>query len=216
MKAVLVSGWGTTNEIWRDVKCSSAEMVHISWNKLLTGDFELPERCIAAGWSLGGQMAMDLSRRPEVAGLVLVSSMTCIAESTTRPGIEPERCSLISKMVAMSRKSYLKSFFLECGADEKELEFLLKQSKEFSDGEMISGLSVMFNHIAVPEPSLPAVIIHGTDDRIIPVAVSDYIGKFVLKKSEIIKVEGRGHLLPLHEPELIGKAIDQLAESITS
>lgn len=214
MKILLISGWGTTCGIWNRVSFSGFEKQCISWDRVLTGDFQMPDRCVAAGWSLGGQIALDLSRRPEVEGLVLISSMTCIASTGIRPGIEPERCSMISRMLTRSRRGYLRSFFLECGATEEELIPLLEDSDVFTTEELISGLSVMFNHLAVPDPSVPAVIIHGTEDRIIPHEVSGYLARVVLKNAREIPVEGGGHLLPLHVPELIGKAVKDLAESL--
>lgn len=215
MQIVFISGWATGDDIWKNVHCPDLETKHISWDRIMGGEFELPDRCILTGWSLGGQIAMDLSRRAEVRGMVLVSSMTCIAASVNRPGIEPERCSMISRMLTRSRRGYLRSFFLECGAAETELPRLLEQSDEFSMEELISGLSVMFNHLAVPDPSVPVTVIHGTGDRIIPVEISRYLAEFVMPRCKTISIEGAGHLLPVSHGNTIGKAVVDLAGSLS-
>ncbi len=80
---------------------------------------------------------------------------------------------MISAMLSRSRRGYLRSFFMECGASGEVLEELLTDSDSFTMPELISGLAVMFNHTAMPEPHIPSVVIHGTEDRIIPFEAPD-------------------------------------------
>ncbi len=214
MKAVYISGWATTPEVWRSVPDTGIEPVFLCWNNILQGDFTLPESCIVTGWSLGGQLAMDISRRTEVRGMVVVSSSTCITAGGHRPGIEPERSSMISAMLSRSRRGYLRSFFMECGASGEVLEELLTDSDSFTMPELISGLAVMFNHTAMPEPHIPSVVIHGTEDRIIPFEVSGYLSSKILRNSRLVAVEGGGHLLPIHASEVIARAVKDLAGSL--
>lgn len=216
MKAVFISGWATTDRIWDSVNCPGVEKITISWEKIMLGDFTLPENCIVTGWSLGGQLAMDLSRKAEVRGMVLLASMTCIASQGNRPGIEPERCSMISRMLNRSRRGFLRSFFKECGASESQVPELLEQSDEFSMAELISGLSVMFNHVAVPDPSVQATVIHGTEDRILPVDACRYLADSVMPESRSIFIDGADHLLPVLNGEVIEKAVMDLAENLTT
>lgn len=216
MKIVLISGWATDSGIWQNVAGKLRDPVFLCWNSFLQGDFFLPDKCILAGWSMGGQLAMDLSERPEVKGMVLVSSMTSLALEGNRPGIEPERCSMISRMLSRSRRGYLTSFFRECGASDTVVKKLLDMSDSFSMDELTAGLAIMFNHIARPAPWIPTVVIHGTEDRIVPFEVAEYITISVLKKAELIPVNGGSHLLPLSEADLVAKAVNDLAGSIGS
>lgn len=214
MKTLLISGWATDHRLWEPVVGKIGEVDFLSWNSFLQGDFTLPERCILAGWSMGGQLAMDLSERPEVKGMVLISSMTCLARQGARPGIEPERCSMISKMLSRSRRGYLTSFFRECGADDSMLPGLLEMSDSFSMDELTAGLAVMFNHTARPSSSTPVMVIHGTEDRIVPYDVAEYLAGTVLEDAELITVNGGEHLLPLSEADLVAKAVMNLASSL--
>ena len=213
MKIVLINGWATNNGIWKNVAGRLRDPEFLCWNSFLQGDFTLPDKCVLAGWSMGGQLAMDISERPEVKGMVLVSSMTSLALEGNRPGIEPERCSMISRMLSRSRRGYLTSFFRECGASDSAVNELLDMADSFSMDELTAGLAIMFNHIARPAPWVPTVIIHGTDDRIVPFEVAEYIANSVLKKAELITVRGGSHLLPLTEADLVVKAVNDLAGS---
>ena len=213
MKIVLINGWATNNGIWKNVAGRLRDPEFLCWNSFLQGDFTLPDKCVLAGWSMGGQLAMDISDRPEVKGMVLVSSMTSLALEGNRPGIEPERCSMISRMLSRSRRGYLTSFFRECGASETVVNELLDMSDTFSMDELTAGLAIMFNHTARPAPRVPTVVIHGTEDRIVPFEVAEYITDSVFDNAELITVDGGSHLLPLTEPDLLLKAVNDLAGS---
>ncbi len=182
----------------------------------MSGDSTLPSSCILTGWSLGGQLALKLSSRREVRGLVLVSSMSCIASSAYRPGVDPGTYSEITSMLSRSRQGYLKSFFRQCGAGRETLPDLLAQSSLFSIEELQLGLNVMFNNAMKPVRSLPATLIHGTSDRIIPFECSAYLAEEVLVGASLVPVEHGSHLLPITHPEVIVKAVKELAKRIHS
>jgi len=214
VKKILISGWATGNGIWSEVSRELRDTETVSWNTVLTGDFSITEPCIVVGWSLGGQMAMDLSMGEEVMGLVLVSSMTSLNDRGVKPGLEPEMCSMISKMLHRSRRAYLTSFFKECGASPEMVPELLDNSDRFAMEELIAGLSVMFNHMAVPRDGVPAVLIHGTDDRIVPWETAVELSDSILTNSRLITVENGQHILPVTHGDLIAKAVMDLEGSL--
>ena len=215
MKKILISGWATGNGIWSEVSRGLGNTELLCWNAVLTGDFSISEPCILVGWSLGGQMAMDLSMGEDVRGLVLVSSMTSLNDRGVKPGLEPEMCSMISKMLHRSRRAYLASFFKECGASPEMVPELLEASDRFSMEELIAGLSVMFNHMAVPRKGIPSVLIHGTDDRIVPCDTAGELSDSVLPNSRLLTVENGGHILPVTHGDLIAKAVTDLEGSLS-
>ncbi len=216
MDIVFISGWATSGSIWNKI-CNFDFPVHfLEWNDVLSGKTALPSSCILVGWSLGGQLALELSSRREVKGLVLVSSMCCIASSGLRPGVDPATCSEITSMLSRSRQGYLKSFFRRCGAGMVVLPDLLAQSSLFSIEELQLGLDVMFNRVVKPDRSVPAVVIHGTSDEIIPYECSTHLIEEVLDSASFIPVEVGSHLLPLTHPEVIARAVKKLAERIHS
>ncbi len=186
---------------------------YLQWNKVLEGNFVLPSPCILAGWSLGGQLAMGLTANPAVKGVLLVSSMSCIASSGERPGVDPSLHSEIESMLAKNRVGYLKSFFRECGARGDGLSALIEQSFVFSNKELMLGLNTMFNRVIQPDRPVPATLIHGTDDRIIPFSCSRYLhDELFHSNAELIPVSGGSHLIPMTHPEVIAKGVRDLAE----
>jgi len=214
MEIVFISGWAVSETIWNSIKGITHPVRFIEWNDLLAGNASLPSECILAGWSLGGQLALELSSLPQVKGLVLISSMCCLAASENRPGIEPVTCTAIKNMLCRSRQGYLKAFFTRCGARDEQLSRLQEQSDAFSDRELQEGLDVMFSRLVKPDSSVPAVVIHGTEDGIIPFDCSRYLVSDVLNNSVLVSVDNGCHLLPFTHPHVIEKAVEELARSI--
>lgn len=216
MRAVFISGWATGSDVWRRVGIPGFQTDHLSWVDLMHGEYELPDKCILVGWSLGGQLAMDLTSIPGVKGLVLVSSTTCLTRTEERPGLPRSECDRISAMLRKSRGGYLKSFFMACGARGEALDILLRESDTFSHDDLTAGLAVMFNHVAAPEPLVPARIVHGTEDGIVPFEVTGHLAGKVLGNARVIPVPGAGHLLPLQNPEAVERAVIDIACHLAS
>lgn len=219
MEIVFISGWATSCRIWDNVRDVGYPVHFLEWNDVLSGTIDLPASCIVVGWSLGGQLALELLKFPEIKGLLLISSMCCIASSETqsRPGVKPSAHSEINSMLTKSRSGYLKSFFRECGANRDNIPLLLNQSTEFSLEELKQGLDFMFKKVVKPTRSLPVMLIHGTRDRIIPLECSSYIAdEFFSGSASLLSVEGAGHLLPLTHPDLIIEGVKELAKCLNT
>ncbi|MCD6588406.1 MAG: alpha/beta hydrolase [Candidatus Fermentibacteraceae bacterium] len=217
MELVFISGWATSNNIWSKIGDFEIPVHYIDWNTVLKDDFRLPESCILTGWSLGGQLAMELSTRPEVKGIVLISSMSCIASGEHRPGIDPSKHQEIASMLNKSTEGYLRSFFRECGAGRNELPSLVKDSAAFSTEDLLYGLDVMFSKVTVPAPDILATVIHGTADRIIPFSLSEYIAEKLFEgKTSLLPVTEGGHLIPLTHPQVVTQEVKKLAQRINS
>jgi pimeloyl-ACP methyl ester carboxylesterase len=216
MEIVFISGWATSKKIWGKLSDIVYPVRFIEWTDLVHGNAFLPSSCILAGWSLGGQLALELSVLPQVKGLVLVSSMCCTASSADRPGVDPASHVEILEMLSRSRRGYLKSFFLRCGASREQLSLLLAESEAISDNDLRLGLEVMFSRVVRPAPSIPSAIIHGADDEIIPFDCSRYLFSELLCDAVHISVVHGSHLLPLTHPEVIIKAVNELAGRILS
>jgi pimeloyl-ACP methyl ester carboxylesterase len=217
MELVFISGWATSKYIWNEIGSFGIPVHFLEWNTVLEGSFRLPESCILIGWSLGGQLAMELSTRPEVKGMVLVSSMSCIASSENRPGVDPSTHSGIVSMLGRSREGYFSSFFRECGAGNTELQTLVEDSAAFSTDDLISGLDTMFNRVVKPAGSVPVTLVHGTSDRIIPFSSSIHIiDEFAGGSTSILPVAEGNHLLPLTHPRIITQEVKQLVQNTDS
>ncbi len=219
MEIVFISGWATSSHVWDSIRNIGYPIHFLEWNDIISGSTDLPASCIVVGWSLGGQLALEMLNITEIKGLILVSSMCCIAssEAQCRPGVKPSALSEITSMLLKSRTGYLKSFFRECGATRDNLPLLINQSFDFSLEELQQGLDFMFKKVVKPTRSLPVMLIHGTHDQIIPFECSTYIAdRFFSGSASVIPVEGAGHLLPLTHPDLIIEGVMELEKRINS
>ena len=59
----------------------------------------------------------------------------------------------------------------------------------------------------------PVAVVHGTDDRIRPIAIAERLAE--LTGGSLLAVEGAGHALPAREPVLINRFIGDLVQAVT-
>ena len=122
---------------------------------------------------------------------------------------------MIAGMLARSRSGYLTSFFRECGASNEDAAILLKESDSFPVEDLIAGLAAMFYRTAVPSPGIPSVVIHGTEDKVVPFEVAQHLSSSVLPDAKLISVPMGDHLLPLSNGIQIAEAVNDLAGCIS-
>jgi len=218
MEIVFISGWATNRSIWDKVKLEqNLPAKYLEWSDVLKESYTLPSECILVGWSLGGQLALNMLHHKEVKGILLVSSMCNITSKIERPGVNPNLFKQIVMMLKRSRSGYLNSFFKQCGANEEELNELMKQAESFTDSELVDGLKMMFKEEVTPARTLPATIIHGTSDLVIPHECSEYIfEKYLYQCTSLFPVNGGKHLIPMTHPERIIEAVNELVERVNS
>ena len=218
MEIVFISGWATNSSIWNKVKIEQSFPVkYLDWNSVLKGNYTLPAECILVGWSLGGQQALNMLHHKEVKGILLISSMCNITSKKERPGVNPNLFKQITTMLERSRSGYLSSFFKQCGAIEEDLNELMKQSESFTISELLEGLNMMFKEEVTPTRALPASIMHGTSDKVIPYECSEYIfNKYLYQCTSLYPVNGGNHLIPMTHPERIIEAVNELVKRVNS
>lgn len=193
----------------------------VDWWKAIDGDLdrriaENPERCIVAGWSMGGQIALRAAAcNPDnVAGLFLVSSMTCLVERGKRPGVSRETPQKIKVMLERNRKVYLRAFFTQCLypiADPRIIGSLMEESDSITMDTLLSGLAYMSDTEAGLTFEAPLMVVHGRDDNVIPWKCSEYISRHTAHSSATY-IEKAGHLLPVVKPETVGNLLNEFSE----
>ena len=224
MKLYLVSGWATRSTVWKPVIKTiphGFDIELIDWWKAIDGDLdrrisENPERCIVAGWSMGGQIALRAAElNPgRIAGLFLVSPMCCLVERGGRSGVSREIPKKIKVMLERNRKVYLRAFFEQCLYpinDTRIIADLQEESNSISMESLMSGLAYMSDTDAGLTPEIPHMMVHGRDDRVIPPECSEYIMRNT-SLSRAAYIENAGHLLPLVKPEIVGDLLNELIE----
>jgi len=225
VKLFLVSGWATKCTVWEAVEKILADKLDVElvdWRKAIDGDLdrrivENHERCIVAGWSLGGQIALLTAARnsDNIAGLFLVSSMTCLVKQGSRPGVSRETPEKIKVMLERNRRVYLRGFFKQCldpVADPRIIANLLEESDSITMDILLSGLKYMSDTEAGFGFEVPLMAVHGRDDRVIPWECSEYISRETAAHSRVVYIEKAGHLLPLIKPETVGNLLNEFSE----
>ncbi len=224
MKLYLVSGWATTGIIWKAVAERLADRLDIEsveWWEAIDGELdrriaENHEKCIVAGWSMGGQIALRAAalNPGRIAGLFLASSMCCLVERGGRPGVSRKIPKEIKVMLERNRKVYLRAFFTRCldpVTDTGIIGNLLEESDSISMESLMSGLEYMSDTDAGLTPEIPLMMVHGRDDKVIPPECSEYIMRNT-SISRAAYIENTGHLLPLVKPEIVGCLLNELSE----
>ncbi len=220
----LVSGWAATGAVWKPVLKNLTDKLDIEpvdWREAINGELdrriaENTERCIVAGWSMGGQIALRAAElNPgKIAGLFLASSMCCLVERGGKPGVSRDVPEKIKVMLERNRKVYLRAFFAECLCPAKDtcvIADLLEESDSITMESLMSGLEYMTHTDAGLTPDIPLMMVHGRDDRVIPPECSEYIMRNT-SLSRGAYIENAGHLLPLIKPEIVGDLLNELIE----
>ena len=198
------------------------EVEEVDWWKAIDGELdrriaENHERCIVAGWSMGGQIALRAAAaNPDnIAGLFLVSSMTCLVERGMRPGVSGHTPQKIKVMLKRNRKVYLRAFFSQClypAADPRIIGNLLEESDSISMESLMRGLEYMSDTEAGLAFEAPLMLVHGRDDNVIPWRCSEYISRNTPGDSREVYIEKAGHLLPVVKPEIVRDLLNEFSE----
>lgn len=225
MKLYLVSGWATKCTLWDPViKILKDELDAecVDWWSAIDGELSgriagSSDRCIIAGWSMGGQIAlMEAARHPDnIAGLYLISSMACLVEKGERPGVPREAPAQIRAMLERNRRVYLKGFFTRCLSPFKNpqlVDNLLYESDSITMDALLSGLEFMTDTEVMLTAEAPVMTIHGREDDIIPWECSEYISTNTSGNSREKYFRNSGHLLPLTEPETMGNLLNEFCD----
>ncbi len=193
----------------------------VDWWKAMDGELEVKiaessERCIVAGWSMGGQIALRAAAaHPDnLTGLFLVSSMSCLVEHGGRPGVSSRTPNQIKEILERNRRVYLRAFFTQCLHPMKDVVIignLLNDSDSFSMGTLLAGLEYMAETEAGLTLEVPLMAVHGRDDNVIPWECSEYISRHTAH-SEVEYIEKTGHLLPVVKPEIVGNLLNGFSE----
>ncbi len=193
----------------------------VDWWKAIDGELdrriaENPERCIVAGWSMGGQIALRAAacNPANLAGLFLVSSMVCLVERGRRPGVSSKTPYQIKVMLERNRKVFLRAFYAQCLHPMKNARIvgnLLNESDSFTIDTLLSGLEYMAETEAGLTLEVPLMAVHGRDDNVIPWECSKYISRHTAH-SMVEYIEQAGHLLPVIKPETVGNLLNEFSE----
>lgn len=164
-----------------------------------------PASAIWLGWSLGGLIALDAARRfPEkVSKLVLVSATPKFVQAPDWPhAVEAEVFVGFARSLERDYRATLLRFLsLQIGGDDatrallKALRAQIFQYGVPRAAALSAGLSILQEsdlRASLTQIQIPAMIVHGSHDRLAMPAASEYLAAH-LARAQLIRIAGAGH-----------------------
>lgn len=183
------------------------------------------EIAFVAGWSLGGMIALETACcRPElVAGVILIATTPrfCSGQNWTA-GAPPGALRVMARKFKRDSREVLEGFFKNVALPSPEREEMLslkiEKARVMNPLELLSGL----NYLSVTDLrneatkiNVPALVLHGKRDCVIPVEAGMAL-KSLLPISEGRIYDNYGHGLPWQNPIAIAGDIRGFLEECQS
>lgn len=173
----------------------------------------LPEHCIVGGWSLGGQIAMELAlREPErVKQLILISTTPCFAKHDDWEwGMEHKLLQLFLENLKLNYAATINRFLtLQMSGDRNASRILLQLRKHLfqraePDADALQkGLKILQQsdlRDRVAAIKQPVLLLHGENDVITHPAAADWMHQ-QLSRSQRVMFPHCGHAPFLSYPD---------------
>lgn len=186
---------------------SDSVAVYRDWVRAFTHSLKLTN-FVLAGHSLGGAIALDyaLQYPEDLIALVLVGSgarlrVAPVILESLRAGQHP---------AGMVEHSYGPL------ADEQLLKRAGREAASIAPDLFLADLTAcdrfdVMNRLA--QIKLPALIVCGTEDRLTPLKYSRFLEQS-LPWSEIVEIEGAGHMVMLEAPDALNRALAKFTNKL--
>jgi pimeloyl-[acyl-carrier protein] methyl ester esterase len=232
---VLLHGWAMHSGIWRDVRERLAQHFRLHlvdlpghgfsspyradaeqgmWEHTIESVAELlPEDCILCGWSLGGQVAIEVAKREQarVKKLALISTTPCFAKRDDwQWGMEAGTLQLFTVNLKRDYKGTLNRFLtlqISGAGDTTAVLARLRKSlfergkpDEVALEEGLQLLLVSDMRGAINSIAQPVLLIHGEKDVITHPGAARWMNE-QLPHSELILLSDCGHAPFLSYPD---------------
>jgi len=186
----------------------------------LLGYLEYDGPVVLAGLSMGGYVALEICRRaPErVMGLILAATKATpdpdaakaardeSARVAAAEGVGPIVEGLLPKLLAPH------AYEQEPELVEYLREMMLSTTPEGIVGAQGAMRDRPDSMPDLPGLNVPALIIHGEDDQLIPTAEAEAMAA-ALPAAELVLIPGAGHMVNLEQPEVFDEAVRGFLES---
>ena len=187
-----------------------------------------PAPAIWLGWSLGGLIALNAAlRHPhKVARLVLVGTTPRFVQAPDWPhAMSKEVFADFARGLTQDYRATLLRFLsLQVGGNESTRTLLKRLRAEmFAHGEpqaeaLAAGLAILEQtdlRARLAEIRVPALVVHGSHDRLAPPAAGEYLAA-QLPQARWLQLEGAGHAPFLSHATLLADAVCAGATGVPS
>lgn len=235
---VLLHGWAMHSGVWRSVRDGLARIFHLHLVDLpghgfspagawATSDWQenlsitaldaiaevLPSNCILCGWSLGGQLAIELAVRQQahVEKLVLISTAPCfVNREDWQWGMDASMLQLFGRNLKRDYATTMRRFLtlqVSGGTDAtrmlSELRRSLVERNEPDRTALEAGLQILLGSDLrgkLEHIHQPVLLVHGDQDVITHPNAAKWMNQ-QLRCSELEMLPGCGHAPFLSYPE---------------
>jgi len=176
-----------------------------------------PDRCVVAGWSMGGQLALVWARRhpQQVARLMLISATPrFINAADWLYGMAPEVFAGFSASLTRDAAATLHRFLLlqaqgdaQSRTVARQLEVALALQPEPRSSVLMQTLHWLQTtdlRAMLPQIAQPVLVVHGDRDRIAPPAAAEYLAA-QLPHARLALLAGAAHAPFISDPDAVGR-----------
>ncbi len=227
---VLIPGWAMHSGVWREFAERLAKEFRVTcvdlpghglspawkhWTLAATADklAELvPSRALCLGWSLGGQVALELASRypPKVAGLILLATNPRFVAESPWPGMAPEVFESFARGIEVEPQATLHRFLALCCLGAAYAPRLLRRLRAAwnrcpapAPAVLRQGLEILRRtdlRDGLAEIGCPVAVVAGQEDNLVPVAAAERLAAS-LPWARLAILEGASHAPFLSHPQ---------------
>lgn len=176
------------------------------------------ERAVFAGMSMGGYVALALAEiaKEKVAGLALVNSQTFADTDEARAGRRQRIKKVRAEGAVAAAHAVIPQLFSPKRTDNPDFQRFPIEGAEKAGIEGIAwALEAMARRpdrsAIVSEAKFPVLVVHGADDRLIPVEKARQIAA-LNPKTHFVLVKGSGHGAAVETPDEVASALRKFLE----
>lgn len=218
-------GWGYTGALWQPLAAALPDWQVLTptldWRlgvDALTDQLAANLDALVLGWSLGAQLALQLAHRHprSVAALYLIAASPCFVARTEWPhGLPADTLNAFRTQFASTPARVQQRFLalqLMEDAQRNALTPVLQAALSPADTSGLpAGLAMLADQDlrALPTPPCPLQLLHGAQDRLMPLAAAQWLAQTHAAPLEIIAAAGHAPLFA--EPAALAQRLQNLA-----
>ncbi len=224
---VLLHGWGAHAGVWGEVIARMNLDHQVIAPDIPGGDDSIssvdevidrlsataPERCVVAGWSLGGQLALTWAHRhpQQVAKLILVSTTPrFVAAPDWSQGMDGAAFSGFAAAVSANPVEALRRFLMLATQGDVKAREVARKLEAALTTRPVADRSVLMHTLdwlrdtdlraTLSAIRQPALVVHGDRDRITPPAAGEYLAR-QLPDAHLEWMPGAAHAPFVSDPD---------------
>jgi len=225
---VLLHGWGTHPGIWQDLADRlaadfSVRMPELASEEALPSMADVvdrlaaasPRRCMVAGWSLGGQLALAWAQRhpQQIERIVLLASTPRFVAAPDWPeGLAAAIFAEFTVQLETDPAGTLKRFRLLQASGDTQARAVARRLEAVADLQRAPEPEVLERTLGwlgsndlrdtLPAVAQPVLLLHGTEDRLVNPAASAYMLK-QMADARMKLISGAAHAPFISQPDKV-------------